>query len=195
METKSVINLNFIGPFTFTGPKNSLFHAPCAKSPGIYLWTIRQPNDNSYLIHYVGETTNFAKRHREHLIHILGLNYGIFDPIKAQNGVCELVWRGLWRDKSPDGPLRQIEAYHSLHETVLHYLSVINVFFAEIEIETRLRKHIEGCIGWNLRNNHPEAKSLYPDDNQVGTMKEKNRGELVISSNENIQGLDRHIQY
>lgn len=105
---QSTIELNFIGPYTFSKSENYLFDAPCAKSPGIYLWTIRQKADNTHLIHYIGETVSFAKRHKEHLIHILGLNYGIFDPDKAQNGVCELIWPGLWRDKTPDGPWKQL---------------------------------------------------------------------------------------
>lgn len=85
------ILLNFAGPFVFTGDGTSVFEAPCAYSAGIYLWTIRQRSDNTHLIHYVGETTALASRHRAHLIHILGLNYGIFHPEKAQDGICELL--------------------------------------------------------------------------------------------------------
>ena len=69
------------------------------------------------------------------------------------------------------------------------------MFFAELKVENRLRRHIEGCIGWNLRNKHPEYKKLYPDDNQVGTMKEKNNGELHITSSEIIKGLDSRIPF
>lgn len=189
------IKLHFTGPFTFIKKGNYLFDAPCASSAGVYLWTIRQRSDNSHLIHYVGETVSFAKRQREHLIHVLGLSYGIFDPEKAQDGVCELIWPGLWRNKSPDGPLQQIDAYQLIHETVLKYVAVLNVFFAEIDTETQLRRHIEGCIGWNLRNNHPEAKVLYPDDNHLGAKQENSHGVLMISSSENIRGLDMYIHY
>ena len=189
------IELNFSGPYSFSEPKNNVFSASCANVAGVYLWTIQQRSDNSHLIHYVGETISFAKRQREHLINILGLNYGIFDPVKAQEGVCDLVWPGLWRDKSPTGPLKQIEAYHSLHEVVLKYLRAINIFFAETTVETQIRRHIEGCIGWNLRNNHPDAKVLYPDDNHIGAKTEKNHGNLLITSSEKIRGLDACIKY
>jgi len=40
-----------------------------------------------------------------------------------------------------------------------------------------------------------EEKALYPDDNHVGTKEEKNHGELVISSDERIRGLDMRIRY
>jgi hypothetical protein len=51
------------------------------------------------MIHYVGETVNFAKRQKYHLIQILGLNYGIFDPSEAKTGKSILLWNGFWRDK------------------------------------------------------------------------------------------------
>jgi hypothetical protein len=189
------IKLDFKGPFTFNRSGNYLFESQFAKSPGIYLWTIKQRNNKSHLIHYVGETVSFAKRQKEHLIHILGMNYGIFDPEKAQDGICEIVWPGLWRKRSSKGPCQLLDSYQSNHNTVIEYITILNVFFAEIDIETHLRRHIEGCIGWNLRNNHPEDKILYPDDNHVGTKKEKDIGQLFVSSDEYIRGLDSVIAY
>ncbi len=189
------ISLDLVGPFSFMQGSNSIFSSPFSMSSGIYLWTVKQRRDNTHLIHYVGETTRLEKRHREHSVQILGLNYGIFDPKKAQEGIRELIWNGLWRDKSPEGPTRLIEAYQDINKYVIPYVSILNIFFAELDVDNRLRKHIEGCIGWNLRNNHPEFKALYPDDNHVGSIKEKERGVLLISSSEVIQGLDSQIQY
>ena len=189
------IALNFVGPFSFVGDGRSLFESPVASSAGVYLWTIKQRSDNTHLIHYVGETTSFASRHREHLIQILGLNYGIIHPEKAQDGICEWLWQGLWRDRSPLGPAKQIAAYQAIHQQMIRYLSLVNVFFAEVNTETQLRKHIEGCIGWNLRNNYPTCKALYPDDNHVGTMAAKNRGLLRIKTAEIVRGLDSEIPF
>lgn len=189
------MELNFQGPYTFMDGDASVFKAPCASAEGIYLWTIRQRNDRSHLIHYVGETVALAKRHREHLVNILGLNYGIFDPEKAQNGSSELIWRGLWRDRTAEGPLRQIAAYKESTEIVVRYLAVLNIFFAEVVVEQSLRKHIEGSIGYYLRNSHPELKVLYPDDNRVGISRNKRHGELLISAPEKILGLDERIPY
>ena len=189
------IALNFTGPFTFMEGEMCLFQSVFTASPGIYLWTIKQDSDNAHLIHYAGETISLGKRHREHLIQILGLNYGIFDPDKACQGVSELLWKGLWRDKTAIGPLMQLKAYQGIHEDVLRYISILNVFFAELDIDNKLRKHVEGCIGWHLRNNHPEHKVLYPDDNHVGTRKNKGNGNLKISVPETIRGLDDFIPY
>lgn len=187
--------LNFSGPFTLTDGKNSVFRSRHAKSAGIYLWTIRQKSDNVHLIHYVGETTRLGSRHREHLTQILGLNYGIFAPEKAQRGVCEPMWAGLWRDKTEDGPGKALTEYKRINEHVLKYVEIITIFFAEIIVEDKIRRHIEGCIGWDLRSNHPESKQLYPDDNQVGPMYERSHGHLLINVPEVIQGLDDCISY
>lgn len=187
--------LHFDGPYKFTTGDASLFHSPCDKEAGVYLWTFRQHADGSHLIHYVGETMSFAKRQREHLIHILSLNYGMFDPDKAQQGISEILWPGLWRKKSADGPAECLEAYVSLNDVVRRYVEALNVFFAPTTVEPLLRKHIEGCIGWNLRMRHPEHKVLYPDDNHIGTSRDKTNGVLRITSAEPIRGLDAEIVF
>ncbi len=194
-DTPIIPELNFTGPYRFRENGNSLFNSPFARSAGIYLWTVQQRSDSSHLIHYIGETTSFARRHREHLVQILGLNYGIFNPDMAQDGICELVWPGLWRDASLAGTHRHLNFYRDSTGIVLHYISILSVFFAELDIEASLRKHIEGCIGFHLRKNHPESKALYPDDNHVGTIYKKKQGEIKIASNEIIRGLDKQIPY
>ncbi len=189
-----MMNLTFTGPFTFTEPA-SVFQAPCSASAGVYLWTIRQNADDAYLIHYVGETASLGKRHRVHLTHILGLNFGIIDPVKAREGICEWVWKGMWRDRTATGPSRALYAYRDMQDMVLAKLDCIDIFFAETDVDAKLRKHIEGCIGWNLRNNHPEWKALYPDDNHVGASAVRDHGELKITAPVLIRGLDAAIPY
>ena len=90
--------LHFCGPLTFAAGENCLFDSPLRDATCVYLWTIRSDQDYKYYIHYVGEAMSFAARQREHLIHILGLNYGVFDAAEAKQGKRALVWKGLWRD-------------------------------------------------------------------------------------------------
>jgi hypothetical protein len=189
------VRLHFDGPFSFTQLPQSVFSCRWAHSAGIYLWTNRQQSDKSHLVHYVGETIQLGKRHREHLINILGLNYGIFDAADAESGVCTLLWKGLWRERSIEATTRAIVEYERLHEQVLRYIQSMSIFFAELSVETQLRKHIEGCIGWNLRNNHPTCKQLYPDDNRIGSMAETVHGQLFLTAAEVIRGLDESIAY
>ncbi len=190
----STLELDFKGPYRFVGRDRSVFEAPCAASPGVYLWTVKQ-HDGTHMIHYIGQTSAFAKRQREHLIQVLGLNYGIFNAEKAQTGVSELIWPGMCRKLPEEGPLQAMEEYKRINEKVLEYLSVLNVFFAEADVGRSLLRHIEGCIGWNLRNNHPESKALFPDGVRVGTLMQKDHGLLRIRSTEPIRGLDAEIPY
>ncbi|HPA19285.1 MAG TPA: hypothetical protein PLU30_16175 [Verrucomicrobiae bacterium] len=187
------ITLHFQGPFTFIPGERSLFHCSAAKSAGIYLWTHRQNADGSHLIHYIGETGSFAQRHRQHLIEILGMNYGIFDPDHAKIGKSTLLWPGLWRDPSADGPGELLGQYEAMTPTVIRYVHALTVFFAPLETETKFRKHVEGLIAWNLRTRHLEASALYPDDNYTSKNKAITGVRLLISSAEPIQGLDREI--
>lgn len=78
---------------------------------------------------------------------------------------------------------------------VLPYVAVLNVFFAELNTDDKTRKHVEGCIGLNLRHNHPEAKVLYPDDNPIACRAERDSGLLLITSAETIRGLDSRIEH
>lgn len=189
------IYLHFRGSLSLIAPTNSVFDPQYESSGGVYLWTIRQRADGSHLIHYIGETNSLARRHQDHLTEVLGLNYGIFDPEKAQEGVCTLLWPGMWRDKSSESNAKRIDAYNLLHEKVMEYLSVVNVFFAEYETDRETRRLIESAIGWNLRNKHPEATALYPYDNRIDALSTVKHGELIITADANIRGLDERILF
>lgn len=187
------LSIHFAGPLTFGAGPDSLFHSPLARSSGIYIWTVRQASNGAHLIHYIGETYSFARRQREHLIHILGMNYGIFDPDAATAGKCTLVWPGLWRDRSADGPARLLERYERLAKVAVRYVSQLRVFFAALDGDRELRRHIEGSIGWNLRNRHPGLCGLYPADNHLGRSRTPLHARLRITSAEPIQGLDPEL--
>lgn len=186
--------LHFTGPLTFTSGDLCLFESPLRDAACIYLWTIQSDRDRRFYIHYVGETQAFAERQREHLVHILGLDYGIFDPAQARLGVQSLVWPGLWRDKSPEGPSRALEHYARVSMAVLDYVSALAIFAAAVQVDVKLRRHIEGSIGWNLREQHRESAVLYPDDNRVAKSSSKVSLRLEVSSDEPIAGLDHWLE-
>lgn len=189
LDTLNPIDLHFYGPLSFWPGERSLFHCSLRDKPSIYLWTFKSESDGQYYVHYVGETWSFAKRQREHLVNILGMNYGTFDPAAARRGEQTRLWPGLWRDKTPDGPARLLERYAENASAVLEYVKAMDVFVAEVHVDKNLRKHIEGSIGWNIRNNHQDKKMLYPDDNHVGTGGRTGR-QLRITADAPIAGLD-----
>lgn len=187
-------SLRFFGPYSFLKGKTSLFHSKYSQDEGIYLWVIKDTDNRINYIHYVGETTKFAKRQKEHLTHILGLNYYVIDANLAKQGVHKIVWNGMWRDKSKDAPSNTIENYNAVSNHVVKYVECLDVYFAPTKFPYDIRRHIEGCIGWNLRNKYPELTRFYPDDNNVGRKKEPLNEKIAISSDEPIAGLDYEIK-
>ncbi|MBN2321819.1 MAG: hypothetical protein JXR49_22260 [Acidobacteria bacterium] len=189
-----LITLHFFGPYTLFKGNRSLFHSEHAKSEGIYLWVIKDRKNNLNYIHYIGETTNFSKRQKEHLTQVLGLNYMILDAKSAEEGVLNILWNGMWRDKTADAAENVLENYGEMSRYAIDYIMIIDIYFAPTKLSLDIRRHIEGRIGWNLRKKYPELKLFYPDDNHVGTKPEMLGHKIVISSDEKILGLDEEME-
>jgi hypothetical protein len=198
VEQDNSINLHFHGPFKFTAGDNDLFKSEFARSEGIYIWTIKDEMNNANYVHYIGETFSFAKRMREHFTHIAGLNYRILEPAAARQGIELRIWNGMWKDKTASAVANVLERYEEVTERVVEYVGLINVYFAPTTLETQLRKHVEGCIGWNLRKKNkidPDLKltRFYPDDNHVGTKSKPIGKTLKIILEEPIAGIDAEL--
>lgn len=192
-ENMEEIILSFDGPFNFTNERSNIFTCKYRNCSGIYIWAVKNIVLEKYLIHYIGETEKFASRQREHLINILGLNYGIFEAGSLKQGVEVRLWDGLWRMKALDAPCDAIKKYDELRTSVLEYLTSIEVFFAETDVSSKERKNIEGHIGINLRNNHKEWSTIYPSDNHIGLSKISANKILKIECESDIAGLDSQI--
>ena len=189
-ENLEKMTLHFQGPFKFIKGENYLFDCEFVKSEGIYIWTIKDERNSINYIHYIGETVSFAKRQKEHIIQITGLNYKIIEPNEARNGIEKTIWNGMWRDKTKNAVANLIENYNEVSKSVVDYIGLINVYFAKIDCEKELRRHIEGCIASNLRNNYPHLQTFYPRDNRTGVKKEKLGMKIKIITDENIAGID-----
>jgi hypothetical protein len=185
-----VITLDFFGPYKFTKGDQYLFDSEFAKSEGIYIWTIKDEANGKNFIHYVGETVSFGKRHREHVIQMTGLNYRIIDPDYARQGIEKIIWNGMWRDKSTNAVAALLDNYSEVAKKVVEYITLINIYFAPTTLERHLRRHIEGCLGWNFRNKYPDLKTFYPDDNHIGTKAQRLGLKLIVNLPEAISGID-----
>lgn len=187
MKTLSV---HFTGPLTFSPGERCLFESPLGAKSCVYLWTVRREPDGVHLIHYVGEASRFAPRQREHLIQILGLNHGIFDPAAARRGESRVVWPGLWRAKSPTAPMAALERFAALAPIVVEYVDALSVFVAPLDVDRALRRHIEGSIARSLRDVHADCAALYPGDNRTGVSRTLSGYRLQLTSDEEIAGLE-----
>jgi len=190
-QDKQTVTLDFYGPYKFVRGSQYLYDSEFVKSEGIYIWTIKDEKNGNNFVHYVGETSSFGKRQREHLIQMTGLNYRIIDPDFARQGIEKIVWNGMWRDKSLNAVATLLDNYNEVAKKVVDYIGLINLYFAPTFLGPDVRKHIEGCLGWNLRNKYPNLKTFYPDDNHVGTKAQRLGQQLIINLPENISGIDR----
>jgi hypothetical protein len=188
-----MISLHFHGPFSFIACDRYLFDSEMACAGGIYLWTIENKPERINFIEYVGEAYSFANRHREHLIQITGLNYRILDPVDAISGKVNVVWNGMWRDKTTKAPRIMLENYSKLSRIVPEYLKIVKIFLAPIDRDAQFRKHIEGCISKNLRLNHPDLCRFYPSDNAATPRRTYLDEKLILSADEKIAGLDADL--
>ena len=183
--------LHFHGPFVFSEPGKTIAGCDFAAYEGIYLWTLS--NSSAVYIHYIGETTNFLKRHKDHLTQMLGLNYGLFSPMAVQEQNPQPVYGGAWRDRSPDPLSNTLTNWLNYRDQIVPYIESIRVYFAPTNFEPGVRKHIEGCIARNLREKHAEYSLFYPRDNRTGTKKQKLGVRLAVTCDAPIHGLDSSI--
>jgi len=183
--------LHFHGPFTFVDHGRSIATCEFAQREGVYLWVLSDGEHR--FVHYVGETTNFLKRHRQHLTNILGANYGIFraDAVAADDPVP--IFGGLWRDRSADPLSATVTRWQKLRHEVIAYLQSIEIFFAPTSLPTDLRRHLEGRIARQLSDRHPREARFYPADNWTETMPEPVGATITVTSDVPIQGLDTEL--
>ena len=167
----SDITLCFEGPFGLCGdhPK-LLFNEEISHSAGVYLWVVRYKD--GYLVHYIGETgTSFNKRMKEHMIQTLGGNYRVCNPEALREGKEKIMWDGLWRRGTRDKMPEFVDRYVELSPVIRDYLEVIEVLVAPLQVESRVRRRIEGALARSIQDQPSPASNLLPDDIRYTTRK------------------------
>lgn len=158
------LTLRFAGPYSWPGTPDapSLFDAPEADQPGIYLWTVPLPE--GHLVYYVGETgRSFATRLREHYLeHAAGM-YHLYEPDAFARGEKSMVWPGLWDREDRKTVQECIEAYPQLAPTIAKMTSVLRFFLAPMDCDQRTRKRVEGAL----------ARALYEAPGKAGEFQER----------------------
>jgi hypothetical protein len=184
--------LHFHGPFTFVGQGREIARCRYAANEGVYLWILG--DGKRRFIHYVGETTVFLKRHKEHLTNILGLNYGIFRADAVAANDPRPIFGGMWRDRSPDPVTTTVAQWQALTANVIAYLQSIEVFFAPTSLPGELRKHVEGRIARQLTEQHPQEARFYPVDNWTKMLPAPLGARIMVTSDLPIEGLDGELE-
>lgn len=187
----TAMELTFYGPFTFTKGPQYLFNTVFLKKEGLYIWTIKDEVDRINHVHYIGETGYLARRQRQHLVQMTGLNYPILDARFARQGLKKIIWSGMARDKSRNAAADLLENYNEVSKKVTDYISLINVYFAPSALGLRMRRHLQDSIIWNFRTNYPELKHFYSDDSHLSVKPLRRGQKLILHLPEDIAGIDR----
>ncbi|MDP6627916.1 MAG: hypothetical protein QGG50_08440 [Methanopyri archaeon] len=185
----SDITLCFEGPFGLCGdhPK-LLFNEEISHSAGVYLWVVRYKD--GYLVHYIGETgTSFNKRMKEHMIQTLGGNYRVCNPEALREGKEKIMWDGLWRRGTRDKMPEFVDRYVELSPVIRDYLEVIEVLVAPLQVESRVRRRIEGALARSIQDQPSPASNLLPDDIRYTTRK-KDEVPIPVHVMSHTKGLD-----
>ena len=148
---QSDLLLEFQGPYSWfaAGPVGSILDPPQGKAHGIYLWTV--PTESGELVYYVGETgRQFSIRFREHLVAQLSGMYHVHDPAAFQLGKKSMLWPGLYDRCHRVDLCDFVQRLPELAEPLQKFVNVFHFFIAEIDVDSRLRKRIEGAIADHL---------------------------------------------
>lgn len=187
--------IQFHGPYSMiTESTDILAECPYANDAGIYLWAV-QMKDGTYRVTYVGETgKGFYERTKEHLIHIMGGNYRIWDPVAMQEGRYEIAWNGLWKKETKNKFPEFFSQYEVLAGTIKHYILIQNLFVAPLKADRRIRQRIEGALATTIRSD-PEASSLLPNDIRFFSRgKDEDLITVNLSFQNTIEGLPPTIE-
>jgi hypothetical protein len=129
----------------------SVFEAPQASSPGIYLWSALCAD--RYLVSYVGETgRDFRTRMQEHLRDQLAGVCTIRDSAAFCSGSKAIVWRGLL-DKSaePGGLTEYVRRLPDLVPVLVGFIHAGHFHLAPTSCDGRLRRRVEAALAATFR--------------------------------------------
>jgi hypothetical protein len=129
-------------------------------------------------------------------IHILSLRYGLFRPDAVAANDPKPIFGGtqlMWQTKRQDDPLTNAVAkWKELQSKIAPYLESIEVFFAPTVLSTVARRHVEGCIAWNLRLKYPNEARFY-SNRHAG--KSQDLGIIIpVALDQPILGIDPFLE-
>jgi len=183
--------LDWQGPFGWFGSSdNVLFRRGEAKLKGIYLWAIHV--DTGYLTYYVGETgKSYGERLKVHAHEYLSGIYRIYNPVDFQHGKKVPIWQGTWKKGTEDLLPDFLERYDELAPKILKMLSLLNIFIAPVDSESRIRKRIESSIARCLYDK-PEPVCSFQESDIIYARRKSDEKPLTIINkfHDRIRGLD-----
>jgi hypothetical protein len=194
LNTQFEYEIVFHGPYRFLSGGYSVFSHEDSENQGIYLWTV--PMDGYYLPYYVGETgISFRYRLQEHIKGYLSGVYRVYDPSEFIKGRKNLVWGGMWLPGTKDNMPQFLDQYLDMVQKIYDLIGSIRIFLAPIQVETRIRKRIEGAIASCIfKYQEKNMKTPFMEKEDRNRLCRKNKSEVQIKikicGSERFIGLD-----
>ena len=133
------------GPFSWTGYENQNNLDQIPDIEGVYLWTF-QYNDG-FLVYAAGVTNSTKKRFKSHTKNYKSGNYTVLDVSSAEKGEREEIWHGWKYAKTHQ------EEFNKRKEEILRavdeQLKSFRIFVAQIS-DKRTRERFEAAIMHNI---------------------------------------------
>ena len=171
-----IVEVNWKGPFSWTGyeSENNLEKIP--ETEGIYLWTFKYKD--GFLIYCAGITNSTKKRFRSHTLEYKSGNYTVFEVNEAENGKRKEIWHG-WsyaREHREEFNERKGEILNAVE----NQLKSFKVFVATIT-DKRIRARFEAAIMNNIYSSKETWSELA--DRGMHLSKRKKDEEIIETKN------------
>ncbi|MFD2524353.1 hypothetical protein ACFSQD_00910 [Flavihumibacter stibioxidans] len=176
-----VREIEWQGPFAWTGyeAKNGLDKMP--DTEGIYLWTFQYKD--GYLVYCAGITKSTQKRFRQHTLEYKSGNYTVFNVGEAVKGKRVEIWHG-WsyaRTHREEFTARKEEILNAVEEQ----LKSFRVFVAQVS-DKRERTRFEAAIMHNIYNSKEHWAGL-ADRGMALSKRKKDEVPIVIKNRSNVK--------
>lgn len=143
MGDKTVIEVEWTGPYAWPKFEGESGLPSIPKHPGIYLWT--SEHQTGYIIYAAGITRrSIPTRFREHTAKYIKGDYTILDMTAMNRGVRKEIWHGWgW---TPEKRNSYEERKTELEAAARHQLATFRVFVADVDTAPRILERLEAAI-------------------------------------------------
>jgi len=176
-----VREIEWKGPFSWTGYENQNSLDKIPNTEGIYLWTFQYKD--GYLVYCAGITKSTQKRFRQHTLEYKSGNYTVFNVSEAEKGKRVEIWHG-WsyaRTHREEFKERKEEILNAVEEQ----LNSFRVFVAQAP-EKRIRARFEAAIMNNIYDSKEPWAEL-ADRGMALSKRRKDEEPIIIKNISNVK--------
>ena len=174
-------NIEWQGPFSWTGYENQNGIDKIMDIDGIYLWTFLYKN--GFLIYCAGITKSTKKRFRQHTLEYKSGNYTVIDVAEAEEGKREEIWHGWSYARTHRDEFNQRK--EEILSAVEKQLKSFRVFIAQMP-DKRERARFEAAIMHYIYNSN-ESWAELADRGMSLSKRKKNEEPIIINNIANVK--------